>query len=84
MAEGMQKHDFLSHFGLITFNSKSDPILDEVTMTGRELRRVAQGQPSLFRTEAKPSNPTGPVYTLLYLTWGANKVLLYSAGNSGQ
>lgn len=33
MAEGMQKPDFLSHFGLITFNSKSDPILDEVTVT---------------------------------------------------
>ena len=83
-AEGMQKPDFLSHFVLIIFDSKSDPILDEATMTCREFRRIAQRQSSLDRTEAKPSNPTGPVHTLLYLTWGTNKVLLYSTGNSGQ
>ena len=33
VAEGMQKPDFFGHFGLTTFNPKSDPILDEVTLT---------------------------------------------------
>ena len=44
MAAGMLKPYFSSHSHLITFNSKSDPILDEMTMTQREFKCLAHGQ----------------------------------------
>lgn len=46
MVTRMLEPDFSKHFHLITFNSRSDPILDAMTVTQKEFKCPAQdGQP---------------------------------------